>query len=112
MKRTTIFMFAALLGLSFLAGCQESEASQIRRARIVANENIQLKKQLEEKDQEIEELKKEIERVELEAAEEVQQAGDTSIKSMRLLLESEKHNEALILENEKLKEQLKKYNKQ
>jgi cell division protein FtsB len=95
-------------GMFLFAGCQESDASQIRRARLVANENIQLKKQLQEKDQQIEELKKQIEQIETESAEAIEKSGEASGKTLRLLLESEKSNEALILENERLKEEIEK----
>ena len=108
MRHIAIVIGITVLGLWALSGCQESDASQIRRARLVANENIQLKKQLEEKDQQIEKLKKQILEIEEKTAKSVEQAGNTSIKSMRLLLESEKNNEALILENQKLKEELEK----
>ena len=108
MRHVAIVIGITVLGLWTLSGCQESDASQIRRARLVANENIQLKKQLEEKDQQIEKLKKQILEIEEKTAKSVEQAGNTSIKSMRLLLESEKNNEALILENQKLEDELEK----
>lgn len=108
MKYTMILMILLALGALLLTGCQESESSQIQRARIVANENLQLKEQLDEKDQQIADLKKEIERIETEAAKKVETTGETIINSMRILLESEKQNEALRLENETLKKELEK----
>lgn len=89
-----------------LIGCQEADSTQIRRARLIANENLQLKKDLKEKDQQIMELKQEIEKIETESAEKIEKAGETSIKSMRLLLESEKRAEELLIENRQLKEEL------
>lgn len=40
-------------------GCQESEAPSTKRARLIASENMRLKKQLEQRDSEIEKLKRE-----------------------------------------------------
>jgi len=112
MKQFTIVLFVSVLGILLLAGCQESDASQIRRARLVATENLQLKQNLEEKDQQIEELKGKIEKIETESAEAIERAGETSIKSMRLLLESEKRAEGLLIENRKLQEELEKFKTQ
>jgi hypothetical protein len=107
MKHTVIILLSVSLAI-VLVGCQESESAQIRKARVIGNENIQLKKELEEKNQQIEDLEKKIEEIETKSAEDIQKAGDTSIKAMRLLLESEKRNEALSLEIENLKEELEK----
>jgi site-specific recombinase XerC len=41
------------------AGCQEAEAPSTKKARLIASENMQLKKQLEQRDSEIERLKSE-----------------------------------------------------
>ena len=108
MRQTAIVLFVSVLGILLLAGCQESDANQIRRARVVGNENLQLKQDMKEKDQQIEDLKKEIEKIETESADAVERAGEMSIKSMRLLLESEKRAEGLLIENRKLEEELEK----
>ena len=101
---TTVSVIAIVLG----TGCQESDATQIRKARLIGTENLQLKKQLKEKDQQIEDLKKEIEQVKAEMAQKEKQSGQTSIKSLKLLMESEKRAEGLVIENRKLKEELEK----
>ena len=108
MRQFTIVLFVSLLGVLLLAGCQESESTQIRRARVVANENLQLKQDLKEKDQQIEELKKQIEEIEAKNAKEHEKFGNTTIKTLQMLSQTENRNQALTLENEKLKEELEK----
>jgi outer membrane murein-binding lipoprotein Lpp len=108
MRQFTILLFVSVLGILLLAGCQESDSSQIRRARLIATENMQLKQNLEEKDQQIEELKVQIEALEVENANVIEQSGEASIKTLRMLLESEKRAEAIVIENRKLEEELEK----
>ncbi|MHC5118347.1 MAG: hypothetical protein ACYSQY_15040 [Planctomycetota bacterium] len=67
MKQLTIVLFISALATLLLTGCQESDSSQIRRARLIATENMQLKQDLEDRDQQIEELKAQIEALELQA---------------------------------------------
>ncbi len=43
-------------------GCQEGEVPSTKKARLIASENMQLKKQLEQRDSEIEKLKSEHDR--------------------------------------------------
>ena len=108
MRQFTILLFVSVLGILLLAGCQESDSSQIRRARLIATENMQLKQNLEEKDQQIEELKVQLEALEVENANVIEQSGEASIKTLRMLLESEKRAEAIVIENRKLEEELEK----
>jgi outer membrane murein-binding lipoprotein Lpp len=102
----TIVVLTAVLGTLLLAGCQKSETGQIRKARLVANENLQLKKQLAEKDTQIQDLKKQIEEIEVEKAKADEKFGSTTIKTLQMLAETEDRNQALTLENEKLKEEI------
>ena len=106
MRQYTCILLVIASSLLFLMGCQKPDSTDIRRARLVANENLQLKKDLEEREHQIKELKQEIEKIETESAEKIERAGETSIKSMRLLLESEQRAEGLLIENRKLKEEL------
>ena len=108
MKQFAIVIVVSVLCVLLLTGCQESDAHQIRKARVIGNENLQLKKQLEEKDQQIEELTTQIEALEVEKAKVIEQSGETSIKTLRMLLESEKRAEAIVIENRKLEEELEK----
>ena len=62
MRHITLVIVISVLSVLFLTGCQESDSSQIRRARLVANENLQLQENLKEKDQQIEELKSALEK--------------------------------------------------
>ena len=108
MRQFTIVIVVSVLGILLLAGCQESDASQIRKARLVGTENLQLKQELEKKNQQIEELTAQIEALEVEKAKVIEQSGETSIKTLRMLLESEKRAEAIVIENRKLQEELEK----
>ncbi len=108
MRHFVVILFISVLGVLLMSGCQESESTQIRRARLIANENIQLKKQLKEKDQQIEELKKQIEELIAKSEKEQEQFGNTTLQTLQMLGETENRNQALTLENEKLKEELEK----
>lgn len=106
MRHMTLVVMTAVLGTLILAGCQKSDAGQIRKARVVANENIQLKKQLAEKEARIQDLKKQIEEIEAEKAKADEEFGSTTIKTLQMVAETEERNQALTAENEKLKEEL------
>jgi len=106
MKRMTFVLLTAAFGTLLLAGCQKSDASQIRKARVVANENLQLKKQLTEKEIQIQDLKKQIEEIEAEKVKADEQFGSTTIKTLQMMAEVENRNQTLTAENEKLKEEI------
>ena len=108
MRQLITILFISALATLLLTGCQESDSSQIRRARLIATENMQLKQDLEERNRQIEELKAQIEALELENAKVIEQSGEASIKTLRMLLESEKRAEAIVIENRKLEEELEK----
>lgn len=60
MKKTVLKAFvlaAGVVAIVLIAGCEEQQLSSTKMARIVAAENIQLKKQLQQRDSEIEKLK-------------------------------------------------------
>jgi len=80
---TTIF---AAAGLALLAcSCQPSSDTMVRRAQLVGNENLKLKKELQQKDGEIANLKKEIERLTEEHAKFEEDTGQSSIQILQLL---------------------------
>lgn len=106
MKRILATLLLVGLAVVLLAGCQESESDMIQRARIVANQNMKLENQLEQKDQQIAELQEQVEQLKAENDRITQESGDTNFKVMQIVLESEKRNEALQKENEALKEEL------
>lgn len=99
---TVMLMMAAIL----LAGCQESESDMIKRARLVGSENIQLKKQLAEKDKEIQKLEDEIARLEKERTKDQEEFSNTTINTLQLMADTLENNETLTAEIKALKEQL------
>ena len=108
MRQVVVVIFMAAVGILLLTGCQESEGNQIRKARLVANENLELKELLGEKDQQIEGLKKQIEDMEIKSAKEHEEFGNLTLKTLQMLAESENQNQALTLEIEQLSEELEK----
>ena len=83
MKRTVqnavILAIGAIFVISLFAGCQEQQATDAKKGRLVAAENIGLKKELDRRDREIERLKglhsKEIKRQEELAAKCLEEKG-------------------------------------
>ena len=108
MNRMIVMSLVICIILVMLTGCQESNANLIQRARLVGNENLKLKKQLEEKDLQIAQLQKDIEKLEAEKLQETQKSGDTNFRLLQLLGEAEKNKETLMQENEALKAELEK----
>ena len=90
----------------FLAGCEEASESEIRRAKLVGNENIQLKKQLELKDKEIQELKEMLAKGEEEKALAIEQSSNANLKVLKVLAETSKENDSLKEEILSLKAQI------
>ena len=107
---TVVFLtITALLG--GCGGSAGSESAQIRRARMVGNENLKLKKQLDDKDNEINRLEQNIVDLEAEKVKIQKNCGDTNQKIMQLWADSEKRNQELTVENQTLKEELEKLKK-
>ena len=87
-------LYAIILAIFVIAiGCQEQQSPTTdKRARLVANQNLQLKKQLQEKDREIQRQKDLV--IECENSMEAQQqqhgrAAEGTIRMMRSLVEKE-----------------------
>lgn len=78
------------------AGCQESasNASSDRRAQLVGHENIQLKKQIQARDLEIERLKGEIQKMEEKAQQDLEKQGESYTKMMEIIADLNKQLEA------------------
>ena len=104
---TVVFLTVTAL-LGGCGGSAGSESAQIKRARMVGNENLKLNKQLNDKEQEIKDLEQKIVDMEAENAKAVQDCGDTNFKLLQLFAESEKRLEQLTVENQTLKEELQK----
>jgi uncharacterized phage infection (PIP) family protein YhgE len=93
-----------ILGLCPLVGCQEQNESDIvKKARLVGQENIELKKQIKKQDQAVQEQKDLLEQCRQEVAAGQQQSADTSSKMLGMIAASNKETEDLRAENEKLK---------
>jgi hypothetical protein len=93
-----------ILGLGFLVGCQEQNESEIvKKARFVGQENIELKKQIKQQDQDIQKQKDLLEQCRQEVTAGQQQSADTSTKMLNMVGDSTKEADDLRAENEKLK---------
>ena len=108
MKRTILMSLIACIAVPMLTGCQESDSSMVQRARLVGNENLKLKKEIEEKDARITQLQKQIEDLKAENAKAMEESGNANFKLVQMFADSEKANEKLTQENKELKEQLQK----
>jgi hypothetical protein len=111
MKNFAISLLAATLLLStgvVFTGCEEeaTDASTMRKARLVADENIELKRQLAEKDKEIEKQKQLVEQCKQEMSKAQEDSGTAMLQMLQHLAESAKEVEALTQENSKLKERI------
>lgn len=76
-----VLVLAAVWG----AGCQESGSRVDRRAQLVGQENLQLKKQIQDKDREIERLKQEIQSLQEKAQKDEDLHGQTYTKMMDII---------------------------
>ncbi|MBN1123514.1 MAG: hypothetical protein JXA82_00805 [Sedimentisphaerales bacterium] len=96
----SLWLFLMVLGAMILlmaSGCQEKDNSvMIRQAKLVAEENIQLKQQLNN-------CQKEVEKAKTENAEIAKQTGDNNIKLLQIVAQSGKQVEQLTAENTQLK---------
>jgi hypothetical protein len=52
-----IFFFAICAAVILILGCGQPEPPSVKKSRLIASENMQLKKQLEQREKEIEKLK-------------------------------------------------------
>ena len=107
---TVVFLtITALLG--GCGGSVGSESAQIRRARMVGNENLKLNKQIDEKDRQIKKLEEKIAGLETEKEKIQQKCGDANSMVLQMVSDSEKRNQELTVENQTLKEELEKLKK-
>ena len=104
----TVLLFLGTATVIGLSGCrEESGKMSLRKARLVGNENIELKKQLKLRDEEIERQKQLVEQCRAEQAKDKELSGDNTINMLKHLAESGKQVSTLRAENAKLKEKLK-----
>ncbi|NLH17091.1 MAG: hypothetical protein GX455_10975 [Phycisphaerae bacterium] len=93
-----------IFGLGLLVGCQETnESAIVKKARLVGQENIELKKQIKKQDQAIQEQKHLLEECRQEMIKSQEDATDTNAKMLEIASKSATEAEELRVENEKLK---------
>lgn len=104
----TVLLFLGTATVISLSGCrQESGNMSLRKARLVGNENIELKKQLKLRDAEIERQKQLVVQCRTDRAKDKELSGETTFKLLKHLATSEKQVSALAAENGQLKEKIK-----
>ncbi len=104
-------LYATILALFIIAtGCQEQQSPTTdKRARLVGNQNLQLKKQLREKDREIQRQKDLV--IKCQAATETQQqqqdrSGEGMIRIVKMFVEKEAQVKQLEAQVKQLEAQL------
>ena len=117
MKNNTILSLLSavfLLTVIFTAGCEESNKFSDKHAMLVGNENLQLKKQLKQKDAEIKALNKQIKdlkgdivKCEENTKASVKQVTKAVTDIMGIFAETTRKAAMLEAENAQLKEQIK-----
>lgn len=104
----TVLLFLGTATLISLSGCREESGNMsLRKARLVGNENIELKEQLKLRDKEIEHQKKLVVQCQTDRAKDQELSGDNTIKMLKHLSKSSIQVNALTAENAKLKEKIK-----
>ena len=105
-KITTV-LFLSIFGIIILtSGCQENNTANNKRARLVGNENLQLKKQLAA---ETKKHKAALEECEKRVQQQIlanQQLGDRTLNTLMESLDRSIIQDELILENQQLKEKI------
>jgi len=108
MRQWACLAMGVVIGVSlWTAGCEESSTSTSRRARLVADENLQLKQQLKACRAEVEEQKRMVVDAQKQAEQIASDSGEANIKLLKALADMGKQLEAMSAENERLKAQLK-----
>ena len=114
-KNAILFLLSAVFVLTVIlfAGCEESNKFSDKRARLVGNENLQLKKQLAQKDAEIKGLNARIEELEdevIKCEENTKASVKRVTKSVTSIMgtfgETSRKVDTLEVENAQLKEQI------
>lgn len=105
-KVTTILLLSIFAIIVLTSACQENSTGNNKRARLVGNQNLELRKQLAA------EIKKHQaaladceERVEKQLLAN-QRLGDSALKIFKDFADRSKNNDELILENQRLKEKI------
>lgn len=106
-KVTTVLLLSIFVIIVLTSACQENSTGNNKRARLVGNQNLELRKQLAA------EIKKhQAALADCEARLEKQllanqQLGDSTLKILKNFADTSKKNDELTLENQQLKEKIK-----
>ena len=107
MKRTILLLtLASVFSMTMLlTGCgEENLTAQQRKAKLLANDNLQLKKQLKDKDKEIKAQMDLVKDCKKENARAQEVSGDTMGKMLKIVAETNIELEKLKAENAALKQ--------
>ena len=100
--------FVVFLGFSLsISGCQEANKPDDRRSRLLADDNLQLKKQLELRNQEIKKQRGLLTECEKKAAAVKQISDEAATSMLDMLTDVTQKNENLTEENKQLKASVK-----
>ncbi len=104
----TVLLFLGTATVISLSGCREESGNMsLRRAKLVGNENIELKKQLKLRDEEIERQKQLVTECRADRIKDKDLTGDNTIKILKHLSEASMQVTVLTAENAQLKEKIK-----
>ena len=95
-----VLAFMIVLGI---AGCAQSERSQINKARLVANENRKLTAEIEQKDKRITELETELAKLKADTQKQLEELNQNTAAVFESMAAMQQELQA---ENERLKKQL------
>jgi len=111
MRNVLIATMLVLLGagaVGGLSGCREESADMsLRRARLIGNENIELKKQLKQRDEEIQRQKQLVQQCLADREKDKAAIDSTMLKMLKQLADLSKQVEELTATNTQLKEKIK-----
>jgi hypothetical protein len=104
-----VYILLIFVVFACIAGCSQEQSDQalIRQARMTGNENIELKKQIKACQREIETQKALLLQCHKDSEKAMQMTGDNSIKLLKIVDETYRQAEELMIENKQLKDQLK-----
>jgi hypothetical protein len=104
----TVLLFLGTATVIGLSGCREESGNRsFRKARLVGNENIELKKQLKQRDKEIKRQKQLVAQYRANPTKDQELAANNLITMLQHLVESNNQIKALTAENTQLKEKIK-----
>lgn len=111
----TKIIFLVIVGIAFVAGCEEESQTDTRRIRLVINENTQLKKDLESCREEIEKHKGLVEKClqekkalgeKIEMEWDIEELTENALEDFEEIVRLNKENDRLRAEIAELKREL------